>query len=130
VSHRSDRSNADTAKGEDRRPSLENRTSMHTKPQDLLTIESSIATASFSFATAVSVSPATAAANASASFAIVDDPQVPCPGPRSGTYRAHSVSVFACLISAETTVCVSLLATFANITRMTFDQGGDVAVPY
>ena len=38
-------------------------------------------------------------------------------------------SVFACLMSAELTVCVSLLAIFIknHVTRMTFDQGRDVA---
>jgi hypothetical protein len=30
----------------------------------------------------------------------------------------------------KTTVYVSLLAAFANIEHMTFNQGGDVAVPY
>ena len=40
-----------------------------------------------------------------------------CPCPRSAIYTGYSLgSFFACLMSADTTVWVSLLATFASIT--------------
>ena len=42
-------------------------------------------------------------------------PQSLCRDPRSGLHNSLGI-VFACLTSAETTVCVSLLATFVSVT--------------